>query len=97
MPPLYTKERNACCGLERNVRTSRHLVSSFFFKRRVRRALIPWNKPTEMEMRSLTATGGWKENVPRWHSSPALLSPFTTLTNYTDDLFPSVRMEENLA
>ena len=31
MPPLYTKERNVGCGLERNVRTSRHLVSSFFF------------------------------------------------------------------
>ena len=106
VPPLYTKERNVGCGLERNVRTSRHLVSSFFFflKRHVRRvspleekelALIPWYKPAEMEMRSLTATGGWKENVPRWHSSPALLPPFTTLTNYNDDLFPSVRTEDN--
>lgn len=64
MPPLYTKDRNVSCGLGRNVEPLAILLPLFSLCKAEIAAdlrtgnfdfhVIAWNKPSEIEMHSLT-------------------------------------------
>lgn len=96
VPPLYTKERNASCELGRNVEPLAILLAPFWFSLlKVDLSPLTLGQLEDCDLRVISfqrQSSGFTEEMRQAGTALlALLSPFTTLTNYNDDLFPSVR------